>query len=330
MAESGSTLLTLADIREAQERIRPFVHRTPVLTSGSLDRRVGAQLFFKCENFQRVGAFKARGAHNAVFALTESEARRGVVTHSSGNHGAAVALAARNRGIPAYVVMPATAARVKQEAVARYGGRVTLCEPTLAARESTGRRIIDETGACFVHPYNDLRVIAGQGTSALELLEQVPDLDVIVCPVGGGGQLSGVAVAAKSLRPQLRIVGAEPAAADDARRSLAAGKLIAAGDPQTICDGLRSSLGDLSFALIRAWVDDIVTASEDGIIDAMRLVWEILKIIIEPSSAVPVAALLERSLDVSGARVGVILSGGNVDMDQLPWVRDALSACAAR
>ncbi|HUN26628.1 MAG TPA: pyridoxal-phosphate dependent enzyme [Steroidobacteraceae bacterium] len=323
MSESRSPLLTLAEIKEAAARIRPFVHRTPVLTSETLDARVGARLYFKCENFQRVGAFKARGAHNAVFSLSEAEARHGVVTHSSGNHGAAVALAARNRGIPAFVVMPASAPRVKQEAVARYGARVTLCEPTLAAREHTGQRIVEETGAHFVHPYNDLRVIAGQGTTALELLDQVPDLDLIVCPVGGGGQLSGVAVAAKSLSPRLRIVGAEPAAADDARRSLAAGVVIAAGDPQTICDGLRSSLGELSFALIRAWVDEIVTASEPAIIEAMRLVWEIMKIVIEPSSAVPVATLLERSLALSGERVGVILSGGNVDLDRLPWARGA-------
>jgi len=323
MSESRSPLLTLAEIEEAAARIRPFVHRTPVLTSETLDARVGARLYFKCENFQRVGAFKARGAHNAVFSLSEAEARHGVVTHSSGNHGAAVALAARNRGIPAFVVMPASAPRVKQEAVARYGARVTLCEPTLAAREHTGQRIVEETGAHFVHPYNDLRVIAGQGTTALELLDQVPDLDLIVCPVGGGGQLSGVAVAAKSLSPRLRIVGAEPAAADDARRSLAAGVVVAAGDPQTICDGLRSSLGELSFALIRAWVDEIVTASEPAIIEAMRLVWEIMKIVIEPSSAVPVATLLERSLALSGERVGVILSGGNVDLDRLPWARGA-------
>lgn len=312
--------LTLRDIREAHERIRPFIRRTPVMTSSSLDELAGARLYFKCENFQRTGAFKARGAHNAVFSLTGEEAARGVVTHSSGNHGAAVALAARSRGIPAFVVMPTSAAEVKKSAVARYGGRVTLCEPTQESRESTARRIAAETGAHFVHPYNDLSVIAGQGTSALELLEEVPELDVIVCPVGGGGQLSGVAVAAKALRPGIRVVGAEPAAADDAQRSLRAGRLISGGNPQTIADGLRSSLGELSFALIQAHVDDIVTAGEDAIVRAMRLVWEIMKIVIEPSAAVPVAALLDRAPPAVGRRVGVILSGGNVDMDRLPWL----------
>ncbi len=312
--------LTLRDIQEARERIRPYVHRTPVMTSASLDALTGAQIHFKCENFQKVGAFKARGAHNAVFSLSDAQASRGVVTHSSGNHGAAVALAARNRGIPAYVVMPSTAAEAKKSAVARYGGRVTLCEPTQESRESTARRLTAETGAHFVHPYNDLRVMAGQGTSALELLEDVPDLDLIVCPVGGGGQLSGVAVAAKGLRRGIRVVGAEPAAADDAQRSLRAGRLISAGNPLTIADGLRSSLGELSFALIQAHVDDIVTAGEESIVRAMRLVWEVMKIVIEPSSAVPVAVLLDRGLPAAGLRVGVILSGGNVDMDRLPWL----------
>jgi len=320
MADStGATLLTLADIQAAQVRIGPYVHRTPVLTSASLDAVLGARLFFKCENFQKVGAFKARGAHNAVMSLDEAQARRGVVTHSSGNHGAAVALAARNRGIPACVVMPQSAAAVKQAAVARYGAQVTLCAPTLAARESTAQRIVDATGAHFVHPYNDVRVMAGQGTTALELLEELPDLEAIVCPVGGGGQLSGVAVAAKALSGRIRVIGAEPALADDARRSLLSGTLLPAADPPTICDGLRSSLGDLTFALIRAHVDDIVTAQEETIIAAMRLVWEVMKIVIEPSAAVAVAVLLERALPVSGQRVGIILSGGNVDLERLPW-----------
>jgi threonine dehydratase len=311
--------LTLRDIREAHERIRPFVHRTPVMTSASLDALTGARLYFKCENFQKAGAFKARGAHNAVFSLSEEEARRGVVTHSSGNHGAAVALAARNRGIPAFVVMPSTGAEVKKRALERYGARVTLCEPALESRESTARRITAETGAHFVHPYNDLRVIAGQGTSALELLEDVPDLDAILCPVGGGGQLSGVGVAAKGLSPGIRVIGAEPAQADDASRSFRAGHIIPARDPKTIADGLRSSLGELTFALIRAHADDIAIASEAAIVSAMRLTWEIMKILIEPSAAVPVAVLLDRALPVSGQRVGVILSGGNVDLDRLPF-----------
>jgi threonine dehydratase len=242
-----------------------------------------------------------------------------VVTHSSGNHGAALALAARNRGIPAFVVMPSTGAEVKRRAVERYGARVTPCEPTLESRESTARRITAETGAHFVHPYNDLKVIAGQGTSALELLEEVPELDVILCPVGGGGQLAGVAVAAKGLSPRIRVMGAEPAAADDASRSFRAGRIIPAHNPQTIADGLRSSLGELTFALIRAHADDIAIASEAAIVSAMRLTWEIMKIVIEPSAAVPVAVLLDRALPVTGQRVGVILSGGNVDLDRLPF-----------
>ncbi len=311
--------LTLEDIREAHARIRPFIHRTPVMTSGSLDELAGARVHFKCENFQRIGAFKARGAHNAVLALTEAEAARGVVTHSSGNHGAAVALAARTRGIPAYVVIPRTAAEVKRASVARLGAAVTLCEPTLEAREAGARRIVAQTGASFVHPYDDLRVIAGQGTSALELLEEVPDLDAVMCPVGGGGQLAGIAVAAKALRPGIRVVGAEPLQADDASRSFREGRIIPAGNPQTIADGLRSSLGERPFALIRGHVDDILTASEPAIAEAMRLVFERLKIVIEPSAAVPVAALLDPASPLRGLRVGVILSGGNVDLDRLPW-----------
>jgi threonine dehydratase len=312
--------LTLGHIREAHARIRPFVHRTALLTSVSLDALIGARVHFKCENLQRGGAFKARGAHNAVLSLSEEEARRGVVTHSSGNHGAAVALAARERGIPAFVVMPRNASQAKIRAVERYGGRVTLCEPTQQSREHIAERVATETGACFVHPYDDLRVIAGQGTTALELIEDVPDLDVIVCPVGGGGQLSGVAVAAKGLRPGIEVIGAEPAAADDAAQSFRAGRLIRRPDPQTIADGLRSAcLGELAYALIREHVDDIVTASETAIVHAMRLVWEVLKIVIEPSSAVPVAVLLERALPLEGRNVGVILSGGNVDLDRLPW-----------
>jgi threonine dehydratase len=313
--------LTLEDIREAHARIRPFIHRTPIMTSASLDELAGARLFFKCENFQRIGAFKARGAHNAVFSLTEAEAARGVVTHSSGNHGAAVALAARNRGIPAYVVIPRNAAEVKKASVARLGAAVTLCEPTLESREAEARRLIAETGASFVHPYDDLRVIAGQGTSALEMLEDEPELEVLVCPVGGGGQLAGIAVAAKGLRPGVSIVGAEPAQADDASRSFRAGRIVPAGNPQTIADGLRSSLGQSSFALIRAHVDEILTASEEAMIEAMQLVFERLKIVIEPSSAVALAVLLDRASPLRGRRIGVVLSGGNVDLERLPWIR---------
>ncbi|HEY2591997.1 MAG TPA: pyridoxal-phosphate dependent enzyme, partial [Steroidobacteraceae bacterium] len=310
--------LTLEDIREAHARIRPFIHRTPIMTSASLDELAGARLFFKCENFQRIGAFKARGAHNAVFSLTDAEAARGVVTHSSGNHGAAVALAARNRGVPAYVVIPRNAAEVKKASVARLGAHVTLCEPTLESREAEARRLIAETGASFVHPYNDLRVMAGQGTSALEMLEDQPELEVLVCPVGGGGQLAGIAVAAKGLRPDILIVGAEPAQADDASRSFRAGRILPAGNPRTIADGLRSSLGELTFPLIRAHVDEILTASEEAMIEAMRLAFERLKIVIEPSAAVALAVLLDRASPLRGRRIGVVLSGGNVDLEQLP------------
>lgn len=312
--------LRLEDIRAAHARIRPFIHRTPIMTSASLDELAGARLYFKCENFQRIGAFKARGAHNAILSLTEAEAGRGVVTHSSGNHGAAVALAARNRCIPAYVVIPRTAPQVKRAAVTRLGAAVTLCEPTLESREAEARRLIAETGASFVHPYDDLRVIAGQGTSALEMLEDQPQLEALICPVGGGGQLAGIAVAAKGLRPDILVAGAEPAQADDASRSFRAGRIVPAGNPQTIADGLRSSLGQSSFALIRAHVDEILTASEEAIIEAMRLVFERLKIVIEPSAAVPLAVLLDRASPFRGRRIGVILSGGNVDLDHLPWI----------
>lgn len=312
--------LTLEDIRAAHARIRPYIHRTPIMTSASLDELAGARLFFKCENFQKIGAFKARGAHNAIFSLTDAEAARGVVTHSSGNHGAAVALAARNRGIPAYVVIPKNAAEVKKASVARLGAAVTLCEPTLESREGEARRITAETGASFVHPYDDLRVIAGQGTSALEMLEDRPQLETLICPVGGGGQLAGIAVAAKALRPGILVAGAEPAQADDASRSLRAGRIVPAGNPQTIADGLRSSLGETSFALLRANADEILTASEEAIIEAMRLAFERLKIVIEPSAAVALAVLLDRASPFKGRRIGVILSGGNVDLDRLPWI----------
>lgn len=316
---SSSAFVTLADVRAAHARIRAFVHRTPVLTCSRLDAAVGARLFFKCENFQKVGAFKARGAHNLILGLSDAEAARGVVTHSSGNHAAAVALAARRRGVPATIVMPRNAPRVKQAAVAGYGGTIVPCEPTLAAREAATAEIMARTGATLVHPYDDDRIIAGQGTAALEFLEDVPDLELLLTPVGGGGLLSGSSVAAKALRPALRVIGTEPAAADDAAQSFRAGRRLAGSPPQTIADGLRVSLGERNFAHITRHVDDIVTVSEAGILQAMRLVWESMKIIIEPSSAVPVAALLEHRVSASGQRVGVILTGGNVDLDALPW-----------
>lgn len=309
----------LPNIRQAAERIRPYIHRTPVLTCASLDQQVGAQVFLKCENLQKVGAFKFRGACNAVFSLTEEEAARGVATHSSGNHAQALALAARMRGIPAYIVMPEVAPVVKKTAVAGYGGQITFCEPTLAARETALAQVVQDTNATVVHPYNNDRVIAGQGTAALELLEEVPGLDVIIAPVGGGGLLSGTAIAAQELAPRIRVLGAEPEMADDAYRSLQAGRILPSENPRTIADGLLTSLGTLTFPLIRERVEQIITVSEAGIIAAMKFVWERAKLLIEPSAAVPVALLWERKIDLGGLRVGLILSGGNVDLDRLPW-----------
>ncbi len=311
--------LTMQLIREAHARIRDKIHRTPVMTSEVLDGLAGNRLFFKCENLQKVGAFKARGATNAVFLLTDAEAVKGVVTHSSGNHAAALARAARLRGIPAYIVMPSNSPQTKQAAVRRYGGDVVLCEPTLAARESTAQQVMERTGAIFIHPYDDLRVMAGQGTTAIELLEDVPGLDVILCPVGGGGQLSGIAVAAKDIKPAVRVIGVEPAGADDASRSLKAGHIIPMLEPRTIADGLKTSLGQRPFAEIMRLVDDIVTVREESIVQAMRQVWEVLKLIVEPSGAVSYAAVVEGRIPASGASVGIILSGGNLDLNRLPW-----------
>lgn len=310
---------TLNDIQAAAERIRPYAHRTPVLTCASLDQRVGAQVFLKCENLQKVGAFKFRGACNAVFSLSEAEARRGVVAHSSGNHAQALALAARLRGIPAQIVMPDNAPAVKKAAVAGYGAQITFCQPTLAAREATQAKIIAASGAVEVHPYNNPRVIAGQGTAALELLSEVPDLDAVIAPVGGGGLLSGTAITARGLSARVRVIAGEPQGADDAYRSLAAGRIIPSVEPRTIADGLLTSLGELTFPIIQEQVEAIVTVSEEAIIAAMRFVWERAKILIEPSAAVAVAVLWEGRHGLAGRRVGVILSGGNVDLERLPW-----------
>jgi threonine dehydratase len=312
--------LTRELIETARERVAGKVHVTPVLTSSALDAQHGARLFFKCENFQKGGAFKARGATNAVFALSDEQARHGVVTHSSGNHAAALARAARLRGIHAYVVMPDNTPQAKRAAVARYGAEITWCAPTLAAREETARTVLAATGATLVHPYDDLLVMAGQASCALELLQQVPELDAILCPVGGGGLISGTAFAAKTLRPAIRIFGIEPAGADDAARSFRAGHIVAGGTPNTIADGLRGQLGARPFAEIRRYVEDITTVSEADIVRAMRELWEVLKIVIEPSAAVPYAALLAKAPPaLRGRRVGVILTGGNLDLDRLPW-----------
>jgi threonine dehydratase len=311
--------LTFEDIYAAAERIKPYIHRTPVLTNESLNQKVGAQVFLKCENFQKVGAFKFRGACNAVFSLSDEEAACGVSTHSSGNHAQALALAAQLRGIPAYIVMPNNAPAVKKAAVAGYGGKITFCEPTLDARETTLAQIVEATGSAVVHPYNDERVIAGQGTATLELLEEIPDLDVIIAPVGGGGLLSGTSIAATGIKKGIRVIAGEPEMADDAYHSLKAGEILPSVKPRTIADGLLTSLGNKTFPIIQARVEQIVTVSEQGIIDSMRFVWERAKIIIEPSSAVAVGVLWERKIDLTGLKVGVILSGGNVDLQKLSW-----------
>jgi threonine dehydratase len=309
----------LAAIRAAHARIATHVRRTPVFTSRSLDEAAGATLYFKCENLQKVAAFKARGACNAVLSLSDVDAARGVVTHSSGNHGAALAWAATRRGIPSWIVMPSNSAEIKQRAVSGYGATVRLCEPTLPAREQMCARVLAETGAALIHPYDNWQVIAGQGTAALELLGEVPELDAVIAPLGGGGLLSGTAIAAKGLKPGIKVYAAEPAGADDGARSLRAGHIIAQTDPHTIADGLRSSLGDRTFAVLSRLNDGVGTVSENAIVAAMRLTWEKLKLIIEPSAAVPLGALLEHTLPVAGMRVGIILSGGNVDLDRLPW-----------
>ena len=314
-----NTIPTLTDIHQAAERIRPYAHRTTVITCTSLDKQVGAQVFMKCENLQKVGAFKFRGACNAVFSLTDEEASHGVGTHSSGNHAQALALAARLRGIPAYIVMPENAPTVKKAAVAGYGGQITYCKPTLDARESTLAKVVEETGATVIHPYNNHQVIAGQGTATMELLEEIPDLDVIIAPVGGGGLLSGTSIAAKGISSNIRVIAAEPEGADDAYRSLQAGQIIPSKNPKTIADGLLTSLGDLTFPVIQENVEQIVTVSENAILKSMKFIWERTKTLIEPSAAVPVGLLWERKINLSGLRVGVILSGGNVDLECLPW-----------
>lgn len=310
----------MEEVRRAAQRIARHAHRTPLLTSATMDALTGARLFFKCENLQRVGAFKFRGAANAVFSLQEESARRGVATHSSGNHAQALALAARLRGIAATIVMPEDAPRVKVDAVRGYGARIVFSGGAPLDRERTLEGVLRETGAEFVHPSDDLRVIAGQGTCALEILQEEPDLDLVIAPVGGGGLLSGTAIAVRGASPRTRVIGAEPAAADDAWRSFTTGTLHPSGSPKTIADGLRTSLGANTFPLVRGLVTDIVTTGEEAIVSAMRLVWERMKVVIEPSAAVPLAAILEGKLDVRGARAAIIFSGGNVDLDTLPWL----------
>ncbi len=325
--DTSATGPDLEAIRAAHRRIAPHIHRTPVMTSASLDAMAGARLYFKCENLQKTGSFKIRGATNAIFSLREEEAAWGVVTHSSGNHAAAVALAARRRGIRAWIVMPSNAPQAKRKAVEAYGGQITFCEPTLAARERTAAEIIRKTGAVLIHPFDDDRIIAGQATAAVELLEDVPELDFILAPVSGGGLLSGTAIAAKSLRPTIRVVGCEPKNADDAYRSLAAGRLEPMENADTIADGLRAALAERTFAILRQHVDEIALVTEEEIVAAMRQVWARMKLVIEPSAAVAVAPLLtpsrigglERKPLAEGKKVGVILSGGNLDLARLPF-----------
>jgi threonine dehydratase len=314
-------MFDLDSIRSAHDRIRPHIHRTPVLTSARFDASSGASLFFKCENFQKVGAFKARGATNAVFALDEETAKRGVATHSSGNHAAALSRAAKLRGIAAHIVMPSTSSKVKVRAVEGYGGRIVFCEPNQRAREEACARVIAETGATLIHPFENDEVMAGQGTIAVELLEDVPDLDIVLCPVGGGGVLSGTAVAAKSLRPGIKVIATEPAGADDAAQSFLEQRLVSQQQKNTIADGLRTDLGAPNFAVIQRYVDDVVTATDESIVAAMRAIWETMKIVVESSGAVGYAAILEGKVDCRSKRVGIILTGGNVDLDALPWMK---------
>ncbi len=307
------------DIVNAHERIKGYVHHTPVFTSSAINRLLGSELFFKCENFQKTGAFKFRGACNAVFSLTDEQAIHGVGTHSSGNHAAALAHAASIRGIESQIVMPSNSPEIKKKAVASYGGIITFCEPTLEARELTLQRIALQTGVEIIHPYNNFNVIAGQGSAAKELLEAFPDLELVLCPVGGGGLLSGTALSVKSLSAKCRVIAGEPSGADDAMRSFKAGYIIPSVHPKTIADGLLTSLGELNYAIICRHVDNIITVSEESIIEAMRMIWERMKIIIEPSAAVPVAVLLENKELFQNLRIGIILSGGNLDLKNLPF-----------
>jgi threonine dehydratase len=311
--------IEFSDILSAAERLEGVAHKTPVMSSRLINERVGAEVFFKCENFQKVGAFKFRGGWNAVSRLTEEQAQRGVCTHSSGNHAQAIALAAQKRGIPAYIVMPSTSPSVKKQAVAQYDAQIIECEPTLIARETTTETVQQQTGAHFIHPYNHPHVIAGQATAALELIQDRGPLDLMMAPIGGGGLMSGTCITTRHLCPQAMIWGAEPEGADDAARSLSAGFLIPQDNPNTVCDGLLTSMGSLTWPIIRDHVAQVVTVGDTQVIEAMRLIWTRMKIIIEPSCAVPLAALMTQEIPQTVQRVGIILSGGNIDLDRLPW-----------
>ena len=306
----------LEDIKKTVDRIKPFIHRTPVLSSENINRIVNSEIYFKCENFQKVGAFKARGATNAVLSLSKEELEKGVATHSSGNHAAALALAAKRKNIKAYIVMPKTAPIVKIEAVKGYGAEIVFCEPTLEARESSLEKVVEKTGATFIHPYDNYNIITGQGTAAMELLEQVSELDLVIAPIGGGGLMSGTALSVSSLSPKTKIFGVEPAGADDALRSFQQGKIIPSVNPQTMADGLLTSLSEKTFQIITKHVNEILTVKEESIIEAMKLIWERMKIVVEPSAAVPFAAVLEHDLGNRFKRIGIIVSGGNVNLDR--------------
>lgn len=316
---------SFSDIQNAHHKIQPYIHRTPVLSSKKVNERAGGTLFFKCENFQKVGAFKYRGASHVAEVLSENSPSKGVATHSSGNHAQAVALAAKVRNIPAHIVMPENAPKVKVQAVRDYGADITFCEPTQEARETALEEVVRQTGASFIHPYDNPGIIMGQGTAALELLEEHPDLDIILAPVGGGGLISGTAIAASGLSPDIHVIGTEPDVANDAFLSLTSGTLHPVQGTETVADGLRTSLSELTFSCIREYVDQIVTVGEQEIIDAMRFIWERMKIVIEPSSAVPVAAAFHH-IDIQHKQVGIIISGGNMDLDHLPWNQNSEKA----
>lgn len=312
---------TYQDMLDAHERIKPHINRTPIRTSDYLNELTGAQLFFKCENFQEPGAFKVRGASNAVFGLTDEQAKNGVATHSSGNHASCLSYAAMRRGIPCNVVMPRTAPQAKKDTVRRYGGVITECDPSTTSREETFARVQAETGGDFVHPYNDPRVIAGQGTCSKEFMEQVDGLDMMVAPIGGGGMISGTCLTLSTLAPEVQIIASEPEQADDAYRSFKAGHIIADDAPQTIADGLLVPLKERTWHFVSNYVTDIYTASEEEIIDAMKITWKHLRIVMEASCAVPLATILKNKDQFAGKRVGVIITGGNVDLDKLPWMQ---------
>ncbi|ANT61965.1 serine dehydratase [Salipiger sp. CCB-MM3] len=323
MKDIALNIPTYDDMLAAHDRIAPHIHRTPVLTSSLLNELTGAQLFFKCENFQKAGAFKVRGASNAVFGLTEAEAAKGVCTHSSGNHALSLSYAAGRRGIPCNVVMPRSAPQAKKDAVRGYGGIITECEPSTSSREAVFAEVQAATGGDFIHPYNDPRVIAGQGTCSREFMEQTDGLDMVLAPIGGGGMISGTCLTLSTLAPEVQVIAAEPEQADDAYRSFKAGHIIADDAPETVADGLKVPLKDLTWHFVSSHVSDILTASEDEIIDAMKLIWKRMKIVMEPSSAVPLATLLKNRDRFAGKRVGLIITGGNVDLDRLPWTKGA-------